>query len=68
MELDETQVSMDPKGRGRLLYARCGRSKAKLEGREVPEHFVPGCFNNLADSLKLGWHPNYKSLLNTQGP
>lgn len=66
LELEETQSAMDPKGRGRLLYARCGHSKQKLEGREVPAHFIPGCFNDLADRLRLGWHPQYKHLLATQ--
>jgi hypothetical protein len=49
--------------RGRLVYRRCSLLQAPLDGREVPGHFVHGCFNNLADLMRLGWHPNYKSLL-----
>ena len=37
--------------------------QAPLDGREVPSHFIHGCFNNLADLMRLGWHPDYKSLL-----
>jgi hypothetical protein len=49
--------------RGRLTYRRCALLQAPLDGREVPGHFVHGCFNNLADLMRLGWHPDYKSLL-----
>jgi hypothetical protein len=63
LEIQDTHSSMDPKAQGRILYARCANSKAKLEGREVPGHFVPGCYHDLANSLKLGWHPDFGSLL-----
>src|SRR5262249_54831415 len=49
--------------RGRLVYRRCAQLQAPLDGRAVPGHFVHGCFNNLADLMRLVWHPNYKSLL-----
>jgi hypothetical protein len=49
--------------RGRLAYRRCAQLQAPLDGRQVPGHFVHGCFNNLADLKRLGWHPDYKSLL-----
>jgi hypothetical protein len=34
-----------------------------LDGRAVPLHFVHGCFNALADNRRLGWHPEYETLL-----
>lgn len=49
--------------RGRLLYRRCAQMETPLEGRAVPAHFVHGCFNALADMRRLGWHPDYRSLL-----
>jgi hypothetical protein len=49
--------------RGRIAYWRCSQQQAPLEGRAVPGHFVHGCFNALADNRRLGWHPNYASLL-----
>jgi hypothetical protein len=49
--------------RGRLAYRRCAQLQAPLDGRAVPGHFVHGCFNSLADIMRLGWHPNYQSLL-----
>jgi hypothetical protein len=49
--------------RGRQTYRRCAQLQAPLDGRVVPGHFVHGCFNNLADLMRLGWHPDYQSLL-----
>lgn len=66
LELDETHGTIEPEARGRILYARCGNSQVKLEGREVPGHFVPGCYNDLADRLRLGWHPDYKAMLSKE--
>jgi hypothetical protein len=63
VEIAETLSTLDPKSRGRVLYARCGGSKAKLQGREVPTHFIPGCYHDLADRMRLGWHPKYEELL-----
>src|SRR5262249_23484698 len=62
-ELEETLSSSDPKVRGRVLYARCSESQAKLEGREVPGHFLSGCFNDLANRLEIGSHPDYHKVL-----
>jgi hypothetical protein len=49
--------------RGRLAYRRCTQLQAPLDGRAVPGHFVHGCFNALADIMRLGWHPEYQTLL-----
>jgi hypothetical protein len=52
-----------PETRGRLIYNRCVQVSLPLEGRAVPGHFVPGCFNSLANLRRLGWHPDHASLL-----
>lgn len=49
--------------RGRLIYRQCAQHQAPLEGRAVPAHFVHGSFNDLADRRRVGWHPDYESLL-----
>lgn len=49
--------------RGQLLYAKCMRHIAPIQGMEAPPHFVPGCFHCLADDLRVGWHPAYRMLL-----
>jgi len=52
--------------RGKLLLADCGGHQQKLQGLEVPAFFTPGSFHALAEDKKVGWHPEYKSLLNTR--
>lgn len=66
-ELKDIQRSLTPKVRGRTLFFRCLQFTTTLEGRELPGHFVPGCYNDLADRLKLGWHPEYVRLLKRDG-
>jgi len=59
----ELEHITEPKRQGRALYGKCAQAAVPLEGREVPRHFVPGCFNDLADRRAVGWHPNFKKLL-----
>lgn len=49
--------------RGRLAYRRCSVLLPPLDGRVVPSHFVHGSFNALADEKRLGWHPQFETLL-----
>ena len=63
-----TEVFTDPLRtdealRGRLLLARCDGHRCPVEGKDVPEYFVPGCFHALANAPRLGWHPQYAALL-----
>jgi hypothetical protein len=37
--------------------------QVSLQGREVPGHVTHGGFNGLADNMKLGWHPDYLTLM-----
>lgn len=48
---------------GKLLYLECMKHRAKVQQMEPPDHFIPGCFHLLADELEVGWHPQYKTLL-----
>jgi ABC-3C protein len=48
---------------GRLLYSECALVQSPLEGRSVPPHFTPGCYHALADQLAVGWHPDFKNVL-----
>lgn len=51
------------KEQGHLIYDRCTMEQVPLEGRHLPGHFIPGCFNSLANERRLGWHPEYSILL-----
>ena len=65
-EISDLHGDKDATIRGRLVYRRCAQLEAPLEGRAVPAHFVHGCFNALADSERLGWHPEFKALLDEE--
>jgi hypothetical protein len=62
-EIADLHANRDAVFRGRMVYRQCAQLQAPLEGRAVPGHFVHGSFNALADVLRLGWHPDYQSLL-----
>lgn len=65
-EITDVYGDKDAAVRGRLVYRRCAQMDAPLEGRAVPSHFVHGCFNALADSRRLGWHPEFAGLLDEE--
>ena len=66
-EVADLHAEKDAAFRGRTAYRKCAQLQAPLEGRAVPGHFVHGSFNALADVLRLGWHPDYQSLLGGDG-
>jgi hypothetical protein len=62
-EVSDVYTTQDAAFRGRQTYRRCALLQAPIDGRVVPGHFVHGSFNNLADLMRLGWHPDYQALL-----
>jgi len=62
-ELRDTARHEPAEVRGRLTYRRCSLQQAPMSGREVPGHLTHGSFNALADNMRLGWHPDYVTLL-----
>ena len=62
-EIADLHAQADAALTGRLVYWRCAQLQAPLDGRTVPGHFVHGCFNSLANEMRLGWHPDYHSIL-----
>ena len=63
IEIDDVHCDLDAARQGRVLYSRCVSVTSDLEGREVPSHFVPGCYNSLADRLELSWHPHFHTMI-----
>ncbi|MBT9491828.1 MAG: hypothetical protein IV107_05670 [Paucibacter sp.] len=51
---------------GQALYADCMQVDASLQAMETPDHFIPGCFHQLAEDLLVGWHPDYANQLKTK--
>lgn len=66
-ELSDILGTSDPVRLGRRLFQKCGQFHAPLDGRAVPGHFVNGSYNTLADLLRIGWHPDYKTLIEREG-
>lgn len=66
-EIKDLHADKDASHRGRLAYRRCAQLQAPLDGRVVPGHFVHACFNELADELRIGWHPDYRSAFGREG-
>lgn len=62
-EVEDEHGDKDEAKRGRMIYRRCAVLQAPLEGRVVPLHFVHGSYNNLANDMELGWHPDYERIL-----
>jgi hypothetical protein len=56
-------ASKDEATRGKLLLLKCGTHSTRLQGADVPDHFVPGSFHRLSDSETIGWHPKFKDEL-----
>lgn len=67
-EVGLSNKSLSEKEQGRLLYVRCCDSAPiALEARVVPEHFLSGSLNALADRREIGWHPDFDKLLDEEG-
>lgn len=61
-EVEDTLAANDEPARGRAVYRRCAATTLPLDGQALPNHFVAGAYNCLADDRRLGWHPSYKTL------
>jgi hypothetical protein len=61
-EIEDTLASSDEPARGRALYRKCAATELPLDGQTLPDHFVAGAYNCLADARRLGWHPSYETL------
>ncbi|MBN8615639.1 MAG: hypothetical protein J0L92_33900 [Deltaproteobacteria bacterium] len=57
----------DPKEIGQKVYFECMETTAQVQAMTPPEHFVPGCMHHLADTLIIGWHPDYDGRLRENG-
>lgn len=56
-------AGMDSITRGKAVYAECRLLDEQLQGKSVPVHFLHGSYNDLANEKRVGWHPDYLTLL-----
>lgn len=61
-----TASTHSPESQGLLLFSECSQVDVPLEGRPLPSHFVPGCYHAMAETLDVGWHPDYKRHISTE--
>jgi hypothetical protein len=59
--------SEPPVLQGQRVYLGCRDCNKQLQGMATPTHFVQGSFHDLAEQLRLGWHPDYKTKLKKNG-
>lgn len=59
VDLDENE----PIKQGKKLYLTCSDLNLPIDGIPVPYFFTPGAFHKLADTLEIGWHPDYKKII-----
>lgn len=62
-EIQDVNANLEANARGRIVYRRCAQLQPPLDGQIVPIHFVHGSYNALAHSMRLGWHPDFKTFL-----
>lgn len=63
-EVDLSHGTMEPPKRGLLVYHKCCQAiPIPLQGRVVPDHFMTGSLNDLANRNDIGWHPDYLALM-----
>jgi hypothetical protein len=60
---DITNAHQPEASRGQLLLSACLECSPPLEGRSVRPYFIAGCFHELAEQRRIGWHPQYETLL-----
>jgi len=65
-EIEDSMGAEDEMLRGRATYRKCIQAQPQLEGRTLPTHFVSGAFNCLANTFVLGWHPDYKTIFDSE--
>lgn len=59
-EVGLTHSTLEPPKLGLLVYHKCCQATpVPLQGRVVPDHFMTGSFNDLANRNEIGWHPAY---------
>jgi hypothetical protein len=61
--LNALHSHLPPQKLGAALYAECRKAHLLLDAKSVPDHFVHGCFNDLADRKRVGWHPEHDKIL-----
>ncbi len=68
----KTAVRVEMRGKppedfGTVLLSSCLEANVLLQGKTVSSHFTPGSFHKLANTLDVGWHPDFAKILKVSG-
>lgn len=55
--------TLEKAAQGKLIYSGCMQHRREVQAMIPPPHFIPGCFHLLADTMAIGWHPDYRNAL-----
>lgn len=64
--IELTQCSMMEENRGQLLLVNCQKRQETIAGKEPPDKTIQGSYHVLADESRLGWHPRWKDIINSE--
>ncbi|ALK34362.1 ABC-three component system protein [Burkholderia plantarii] len=59
----ELDADMTPIRRGIKLLVLCMKKEMRIQAIDVPSYFSRGSFHEIANETKIGWHPDWKALV-----
>jgi hypothetical protein len=63
LEVKTLDMDKTPIQRGVKLLLLCMKKETRIHKVDVPSYFSRGSFHEIANELKIGWHPDWKSLI-----
>lgn len=63
LEVKTLHTDKTPIQRGVKLLLLCMMKEARIQTVHVPTYFSRGSFHEIANDLKIGWHPDWKALV-----
>ncbi|MGF6572513.1 hypothetical protein SAMN05443245_4670 [Paraburkholderia fungorum] len=63
LEVKTLHTEKTPIQRGVKLLLLCMTKEARIQTVNVPTYFSRGSFHEIANDLKIGWHPDWKALV-----
>ncbi|WP_132376203.1 ABC-three component system protein [Paraburkholderia sp. BL9I2N2] len=63
LEVKTLDTDKTPIQRGVKLLLLCMKKETRIQKVDVPSYFSRGSFHEIANELKIGWHPDWKALV-----
>ncbi|MHA7465779.1 hypothetical protein G4D42_09605 [Burkholderia pseudomallei] len=65
LEVETLDTDKTPIQQGVKLLLLCMKKELRIQKVDVPAYFSRGSFHEIANELKVGWHPDWKALVAT---